>query len=199
MTTTIPAGSVIAYAGPIGGNIPLPSGWLLCDGTAVSRTTFAALFHAIGTSAGAGDGSTTFNLPDYRGFFLRGLSDGSGRDPDATTRTAMAPGGNIGDRVSTLEQGQVQAHPHGVNDPGHLHGVLDPKHGHSTGVNNSQTAGGGNSVFVFNGFGPASLSSSAELTHISIQPNATGLSIQQGAGTETRPINATVNYLIATG
>jgi hypothetical protein len=55
-------GMVAAYAGS-----SAPSGWLLCDGTAVSRTTYSALFAAIGTSYGAGDGSTTFNLPDLRG------------------------------------------------------------------------------------------------------------------------------------
>jgi microcystin-dependent protein len=54
-------------------------GWLKCAGTAVSRTTYATLFAAIGTTYGAGDGSTTFNLPDYRGRSLFGVDDGSGR------------------------------------------------------------------------------------------------------------------------
>lgn len=52
----------------------VPNGWLLCDGTAVSRTTYSALFAAIGTTWGAGNGSTTFNLPDARNDFLRGAS-----------------------------------------------------------------------------------------------------------------------------
>lgn len=51
----------------------VPSGWLDCDGTAVSRTTYAALFSVIGEDYGAGDGSTTFNVPDLRGLFLRGV------------------------------------------------------------------------------------------------------------------------------
>lgn len=58
----VPAGAVSAYAGA-----SAPSGWLLCDGSAVSRTTYADLFTAIGTAYGAGDGSTTFNVPDLRG------------------------------------------------------------------------------------------------------------------------------------
>ena len=62
----------------------VPAGWLLCDGTAVSRTTYAALFAAIGTLWGAGDGVTTFNLPDARGQFLRGLDRGRGVDPGRT-------------------------------------------------------------------------------------------------------------------
>jgi microcystin-dependent protein len=56
-----PSGAIMMF----GATIP-PSGWLVCDGSAVSRTTFAALFSAIGTAFGAGNGSTTFNLPDFR-------------------------------------------------------------------------------------------------------------------------------------
>lgn len=57
-----------------------PAGWLKANGAAVSRTTYAALFAAIGTAFGAGDGSTTFNLPDLRGEFVRGWDDGRGVD-----------------------------------------------------------------------------------------------------------------------
>lgn len=57
-----------------------PTGWLKANGAAVSRTTYAALFAAIGTTFGAGDGSTTFNLPDLRGEFLRGWDDARGVD-----------------------------------------------------------------------------------------------------------------------
>lgn len=57
-----------------------PTGWLACDGTNVSRTTYAALFAAIGTTYGVGDGSTTFALPDLRGEFLRGADVGRGVD-----------------------------------------------------------------------------------------------------------------------
>jgi microcystin-dependent protein len=57
-----------------------PAGWLKANGQAVSRTTYAALFSAIGTTFGVGDGSTTFNLPDLRGEFMRGWDDGRGID-----------------------------------------------------------------------------------------------------------------------
>ncbi len=57
-----------------------PTGWLECNGSAVSRTTYAALFAAIGVVYGAGDGSTTFNLPDARGNFRRGWDHGAGVD-----------------------------------------------------------------------------------------------------------------------
>lgn len=58
----------------------VPSGYLECDGTAISRTTYAALFAAIGTTWGSGNGTTTFNLPDFRGYFRRGWSHGSSVD-----------------------------------------------------------------------------------------------------------------------
>lgn len=57
-----------------------PTGWLKANGAAISRTTYADLFSAIGTTFGAGDGSTTFNLPDLRGEFVRGYDDGRGVD-----------------------------------------------------------------------------------------------------------------------
>lgn len=57
-----------------------PSGWLKANGAAVSRTTYADLFTAIGTTHGSGDGSTTFNVPDLRGEFIRGWDNGKGTD-----------------------------------------------------------------------------------------------------------------------
>ena len=57
-----------------------PAGWLICDGSAVSRTTYADLFASIGTTYGAGNNTTTFNLPDLRGEFIRGSDNGRGLD-----------------------------------------------------------------------------------------------------------------------
>jgi hypothetical protein len=67
--TGISTGSVVAIAAN-----SVPFGWLACEGAAVSRTTYASLFALIGTTYGVGDGSTTFNVPDYRDEFLRGKS-----------------------------------------------------------------------------------------------------------------------------
>lgn len=72
----IPTGTILDYAGS-----SAPSGYLMCDGSAVSRTTYAALFGVIGTTYGAGDGSTTFNLPDCRGRVK--VAKGSNADCDA--------------------------------------------------------------------------------------------------------------------
>ena len=67
-----------------------PSGWLSCDGTAVSRTTYSGLFSAVGTTYGTGDGSTTFNVPDLRGEFVRGLDNGRGVDSGRALGSAQA-------------------------------------------------------------------------------------------------------------
>lgn len=80
----VPAGMVMHFAGAAA-----PSGWLACDGSAVARADYADLFSAIGTAYGAGDGSTTFNLPDLRGEFLRGLDSGRGVDANRTLGSAQ--------------------------------------------------------------------------------------------------------------
>lgn len=95
-----PTGSVILYAGS-----SAPSGWLFCDGSAVSRTTYAALFAAIGTTFGAGDGSTTFNLPDTRGKTPIGAGAGTGLTP----RTL---GQNGGEEKHQLTVDELAKHIH---------------------------------------------------------------------------------------
>lgn len=97
-----PAGVTFFFAG----TTPPPYS-LKCNGAAVSRTTYAALFAAIGTTYGAGNGSTTFTLPDIRGEFIRGLDDGRGVD--------------VGRGIGTSQNSQNLAHSHSVVDPGHSH------------------------------------------------------------------------------
>lgn len=67
-----------------------PSGWLKANGAVISRSAYAALFAAIGITYGAGDGATTFAIPDLRGEFLRGLDDGRGIDAGRSIGTAQA-------------------------------------------------------------------------------------------------------------
>ncbi|MGI9159594.1 MAG: phage tail protein, partial [Saprospiraceae bacterium] len=67
-----------------------PTGWFKCNGAAISRATYAALFAKVGTTFGAGNGSTTFNLPDLRGEFVRGWDDGRGLDPGRVFGSAQA-------------------------------------------------------------------------------------------------------------
>jgi len=92
-----------------------PTGYLYCNGAAVSRGTYATLFGIVGTTFGQGDGSTTFNLPDYRGKFIRGVDDGAGNDPDAASRTHQTTGGNTGDKAGTCQTAQQsKAHTHPI-------------------------------------------------------------------------------------
>lgn len=103
-----------------------PQGWLYPDGRPVSRSTYAALFEEIGTTAGAGNGTTTFNLPDLRGRTLIGETASSGNN-GFTARNVGAIGGAENHALTIL---QMPSHNHGLNDPGHSHGVNDPGHNH---------------------------------------------------------------------
>ena len=96
------AGMIAPFAGPAD---KIPDGWLLCDGSAVSRSEYVNLYKAIGICWGNGDGSTTFNLPDLRGMFLRGVSGESGKDEDADSRTMLLEngGGNTGNNVGSYQ------------------------------------------------------------------------------------------------
>lgn len=101
LATVVPSGAVMPFA-----RNSAPTGWLEADGAAVSRTTYAALFAAIGTTFGAGNGSTTFNLPDLRGEFVRGWDDGRGVDAGRAFGSAQLDQmqritGNAGIRAAT--------------------------------------------------------------------------------------------------
>ncbi len=112
-----PAGMISPFAGPVN---KIPSGWLLCDGSEVSRTEYAQLYDAIEVSWGTGDGSTTFNLPDLRGMFLRGVSGDSGNDEDAENRIVLHDnGGNTGNQVGSYQGDAIR------NITGEIHGVVD--------------------------------------------------------------------------
>lgn len=97
-----PAGIVMPFAGSVA-----PEGWLLCDGSAVSRSEYADLFTAIGTTYGVGDGSTTFNVPDLAGRVVIGVSDNH------------ALGSTGGEASHTLTESELPEHKHNV--AGHTH------------------------------------------------------------------------------
>jgi len=93
---------------------PQDATWLRCNGQAVSRDAYKHLFNFIGVMYGNGDGSTTFNLPDYRGTFLRDVDDGAAVDPDAATRTDRGDG-VTGDEVGTKQADEFESHSHTMN------------------------------------------------------------------------------------
>ena len=100
----IPAGVIVPFGGE-----EVPFGWMLCDGAEVSRTEYANLYNAIGVCWGIGDGSTTFNLPDMRGMFLRGVSGDSGNDADADGRIVLNDnGGNTGNQVGSYQSDAIR-------------------------------------------------------------------------------------------
>jgi microcystin-dependent protein len=148
-----------------------PSGYLLCDGSAVSRTTYSALFAVIGTTFGAGDTTTTFNLPDYRGRVAMGVSGSY----------ALASTGGSADAV-------VVSHTHtaSVTDPGHSHtltsNVAAFAGGSSSGANNS-----------YNINFPGVTTNSAT-TGISVSNSSTGVS---GTNANLQPYLA-INFIIKT-
>jgi microcystin-dependent protein len=165
---------------------------VLCDGSAVSRTgaTYSALFTVIGTLHGSGDGTTTYNLPDYRGRFLRGTDEAAGRDPDATSRVAANNGGATGDSVGSVQdtatklpntafttdtQGAHTHTPTGSND-GNV-GVWNFGIMSGSGAN----LGGANQQFI-----NLTLSTAGAHAH----------TVNAGGDKESRPVNAGVNYII---
>jgi hypothetical protein len=96
-----------------------PSGWLLCYGQAVSRSTYADLFAVISTTYGVGDNSTTFNLPDFRGRAAFGKDDMGGT---AASRLTTAGSGVDGATLGTGGGSQLtQQHTHVATDSGHTH------------------------------------------------------------------------------
>jgi microcystin-dependent protein len=111
---TFPSGSIIPYAGSAA-----PTGWLLCDGQAISRTTYSTLFTAIGTAYGAGNGSTTFNIPDARGRVLAGKDNMGGVAANRLTGTSGSVAGATlgaagGTETHLLTVNELPAHAHDI-------------------------------------------------------------------------------------
>jgi microcystin-dependent protein len=108
----MPTGSVMHFAGDTA-----PTGWFICDGGAINRTTYATLFAIVGVRFGSGDGTTTFNLPDGRGRVIRMVDGSAGRDPDSAARTAMNSGGSTGNNIGSVQTDQYASHTHTVSSP----------------------------------------------------------------------------------
>jgi microcystin-dependent protein len=130
----VPTGGMMMW-----GTASAPTGYLLCNGAAVSRSTYSALFAVLGTAYGSGDGSTTFNVPDFRDRFPVGAG---------TTYSANSTGGSA-DAV-------VVSHTHSITDSGHSH---------SYGALQSQGFSSGNTIVAATG---SSFNTSSELTNITI-------------------------------
>lgn len=190
---TVSVGAVMAW--PLA---TVPTGWLEADGSAVSRTTYSALFAIYSTSYGVGDGSTTFNLPNYKDYFLRGF-DASGTD--AASRTDRGDG-TTGASVGTKQASDYLAHTHTgttASESAHTHTVTQEvmTNGFSSGLNGATA----NDSFI--------MDSGTSEVGTSTQPNPTTTSAGSAhahtfttaasptsGGTETRPKNITVKWII---
>lgn len=155
-TTLLPAGMVTMFGGSAA-----PTGWLLCDGSAISRTTFAALFSAISTTYGVGNGTTTFNIPNTQGAFVRGTGSQT-----------------IGGISYTGTQGTAQ----GDQMQGHVHNPL---------------AGSG-FLEVSTGILAPTTGSSTTIAATTGTPASDGTNGTPRTGTETRPANIVLTYIIKT-
>jgi len=200
------------YNVPLGAGMPyfLPaapnSSFAFPAGQPISRTTYAALFALMGTTYGAGDGSTTFNLPSLGGRLLacRENMNGAGTEGRITLAgsgiTGTTLGATGGAQNVVLAVGEIPSHTHanslsdpghahGVSDPTHAHGVSDPTHGHGVLQGAAPAGSVGTAMNVSGTTAVATMQSNAAATGISVVAAATGVSIV-GAVTGASVVNA---------
>jgi len=149
VSVLMPSGSLMPYAGS-----SAPTGYLLCDGAAISRTTYSALFGLVGTTYGSGDDSSTFNIPDLRGRVIAGQDDMGGVSANRLTGLSGGVDGDVlggtgGAETHTLTTSELPAHDH--NLPVDIGGALNIQSLTSTGgsdqgydgsVDSTSTGGG---------------------------------------------------------
>ena len=160
----VPAGSIFSFA-----STTVPSGYLECNGAAVSRSTYSTLFATISTTFGSGDGSSTFNLPDLRGQFVRGWANNASNT------------GDDGRSFASTQSDQNKTH-------GHTASVTDPGHRHVTKGHGTQDDGGSNVTGSTSG-GSSSTSMNDANTGISV-------SVASDGGAEVRVKNIALMYVI---
>lgn len=167
LQTGTPVGTVVDFAGS-----NAPETWLLCFGQAVSRSEYPLLFSVIGTTYGAGNGSTTFNVPDYRGRVIAGKDNMGGTNANRLgTFSGFTSSSNIGEsgglEVVTLSLAQIPSHDHGgitSTNGDHTHPVLALSSGTSPAI----------SANPGTGFSPANVSTSSSGSHNHSIPSAGG-------------------------
>lgn len=172
----VPCGTIIPFAKDVS-STGLPTGYLLCDGSSVSQTSFATLYTVTGVAFGDGTtgtgaaGTGNFNIPDFRGVFMRGMAHSSVQDPDSGTRQVSTTGGATGNNVGSYQDDAYEGHGHTL----------------------TLTGAAGNAAYVTrvpawgydNWYGGATTSASTAMS------GGTGRTT-----TETRPKNTYIDYII---
>lgn len=203
---TTPTGTLVletdlAFSGMIvaTGRATVPSiFWLMCDGSAVSRTTYANLFTAIGTTYGVGDGLTTFNVPDLRGRFplgkaAAGTGNTLGTNGGALDHTHTGPS-----HTHTYTDVVNHTHPVNITDPGHDHD------GYDTGADTNNRSPTGDWTFADTAVEPnVTRTATTGITATTSNPGggvATGTTAASGTGATgtANPAYLVVNYMIKT-
>lgn len=180
-----PVGTIIPYGGST-----LPAGYLWAAGGTASRTAYAELFAVYGTTYGAGDGSTTFGLPDWRGRTPFGKDDMGGTAANRLTSTFGIDGATLGAtggaQSTTLITANLPAHNHTatVTDPGHAHAQTVTSDGGFTGP----ATGGGFTAYAFDG----AQNTASATTGISVSIGNTG----SGSAFSNIPPGAVSNWII---
>lgn len=186
---SLPSGIMLDYAGTAE-----PSGWLMCDGRAISRETYSSLFAALGTAYGSGDGSTTFNLPDFRGRFAR-YNDNMGTAAGAASRDTGRAHGSA--QTQTTAKNGLSFSNVGHSSSGST--TTNGNHQHSIDLWNS---GGGSGKAATTGLQDApdyGTGFAGDHSHsVSVSGTIAGATLTGAlAGdTETRPINLSCNRII---
>lgn len=194
-----PVGSVVAYAGT---TASLPGNWRICNGEELSRHDFRELFNRLGTAWGPGNSTTTFNIPDLRGRFVRGVDDGTMRDKGP--RGPIKGGALSPTEVGTLELDALQTHIHAATqsaaDGGHNHPVQIQRTSISGSNGSRDNDQGGNNFNADPNLGSISASIPANTgahTHAFVISPPTDMPGQPSVrtSTETRPENAAVYWI----
>ena len=214
--SSVPSGTVVSFAGSTA-----PSGWLLCDGSAISRSTYSDLFVIIGTTYGSGNGSTTFNIPDLRGRAVFGLDNMGGTASNRLTTAGglssnNSLGATAGNQSITLTTSNLPSHSHTftgnlvtTSSDAHTHNYQDAyfAENFSGGTGGNARYGTSANTDTDNNFywrtssnthstSPSNIATSSDSHSHTVTP--TGTIGNTGSGTSFSPINPSLilNYII---
>jgi microcystin-dependent protein len=165
----VPVGAIVAFGGP---ESEIPDGWLPCHGQSLETSKYPKLAEALAKSWGGNSSGTKFNLPDLRGQFLRGWDENADNDPDKMSRTSKN-GGNSGNKVGSYQEDEVEKHNHPLKKDKNV-------------IEYYQTSP------------PSGNATNSPSTYHSNRYNSTdtGYHVGETGGSETRPKNANVIFII---